>query len=58
MQLQSLAAPDGTALVDANNSGPYCTRCRWRVATAIGAGIFALPTDDAFSSLTARRRAR
>lgn len=56
MQLQSLDAPDGTALVDANSSGPYCTRCRWRVATALGAGVFALPTNDAFSSLTARLR--
>ena len=56
MQLQSLTAPDGTSLVAANNSGPYCTRCRWRVATAIGSGVFALPTDGAFPTLEARLR--
>jgi hypothetical protein len=53
VQLQSLDAPDGTALVDLSNSGPSCTRCRRREATALGAGVFALPTNDAFSSLTA-----
>lgn len=56
LQIQSLQAPDGTSLVAANNSGPYCTRCRWRTAAAIGAGVFALPTDGAFTSLEARLR--
>ena len=55
-QLQSLDAPDGTSLVSGNNSGPYCTRCRWRNATAISAGVFALPTDNAFPTLEARLR--
>lgn len=56
LQWDSLAASDGSALVAPGNAGPYCTRCRWRLAATAGVGVFALPTQGAFTALEGRLR--
>lgn len=55
-QLDTLIADDRETLVATGNRGPYCTRCRWRQAAAVGVGVFMLPTKGAFSTLDARLR--